>query len=81
MSIKLFTKRSVNEMCEVKLFWNHNHSVECYHLKTFHAMLPATKQTFEEYFENGLSPPSEAIQHHEAIFLEDLKISVCAKSC
>jgi hypothetical protein len=44
-------------------------------------MLPATKQTFEEYFENGLSPPSEAIQHHEAIFLEDLKVSVCAKSC
>ena len=70
MSIKLFTKRSVNEMCEVKLFWNHDHSPECYHLKTFHAMLPTTKQTFEEYFDNGLSP-SEAIQHHEAIFLED----------
>ena len=70
MSIKLFTKRSANEMCEVKLFWNHNHSTECYHLKTFHEILPATKQTFEEYFENGLSP-SEAIQHHEAIFLAD----------
>ena len=76
MSIKLFTKRSANEMCEVKLFWNHNHSTECYHLLhikciiTFHEILPATKQTFEEYFQNGLSP-SEAIQHHEAIFLAD----------
>ena len=70
MSIKLFTKRSANEMCEVKLFWNHNHSTECYHLNTFHEILPATKQTFEECFQNGLSP-SEAIQHHEAIFLVD----------
>ena len=52
------------------MFWNHNHSTDCYHLKTFHEMFPATKHTFEEYFENGLSP-SEAVQHHEAMFLDD----------
>ncbi len=33
-------------------------------------MLPVTKQTFEKYFESRLSP-SEAVQHHEAMFLDD----------
>ena len=48
MSIKLFTKRSLYEMCEVNLFWKHNHSTECYDLSIFHEMFPATKQIFEE---------------------------------
>lgn len=33
-------------------------------------MLPATKQIFEEYFKNGLTP-SESIQYHEAVLLND----------
>ena len=43
LSIKIFTKRPWDEMCEAELWWNHNHSVNSYHLQSFCPILPSTK--------------------------------------
>jgi len=70
MSVKIFTKRAINEMCEVELWWNHNHSVNSFHLQSFCPILPSTKATFENYFEMGMSV-SEAFHHHETKLMQD----------
>ena len=38
MSVKIFTKRAHDEMCEVELWWNHNHSVNSFHLQSNSAL-------------------------------------------
>lgn len=43
LSIKILTKRSCDEMCVVDLCWNHNHSVNSYHQRSFCPILPSTK--------------------------------------
>jgi len=70
MSIKIFTKRTSEEMCEVGLWWNHNHSVDSFHLQSFCPILPSTKAAFENYFESGMSA-SEAFHHHETKLMQD----------
>ena len=70
MSVKIFTKRTRDEMCEVELWWNHNHSVNSYHVQSFCPILPATKAAFENYFERGMSA-SEAFHHHETKLMRD----------
>ena len=70
MSIKIFTKRTSKEMCEVELWWNHNHSVNSFHLQSFCPILPSTKAAFENYFESGMSA-SEAFHHHEKNLMQD----------
>lgn len=42
MSIKIFTERTKHETCEMELWWNHNHSVNCFHLQSFCPILPST---------------------------------------
>ena len=70
MSIKIFTKRTSKEMCEVELWWNHNHSINSFHLQSFCPILPSTKAAFESYFESGMSA-SEAFYHHETKLMQD----------
>ncbi|KAL9978127.1 hypothetical protein ACROYT_G015612 [Oculina patagonica] len=70
LSIKIFTKRTRDEMCEVELWWNHNHSVNSFHLQSFCPILLSTKAAFEGYFENGMSA-SEAFHHHERKLMQD----------
>ena len=57
-------------LCEIELWWNHNHSVDCFHLTSFCPILPATKETFFAYFEEGMSA-SEAFHHHETLLMKD----------
>ena len=70
MSVKIFTKRATDEMCEVELWWNHNHSVNSFHLQSFCPILSSTKVAFESYFERGMSA-SEAFHHHETKLMQD----------
>ena len=70
MSVKIFTKRATDEMCEVELWWNHNHSVNSFHLQSFCPILSSTKAAFESYFERGMSA-SEAFHHHETKLMQD----------
>ena len=65
MSVKIFTKRAINEMCEVEL----NHSVNSFHLQSFCPILPSTKATFQNYFEMGMSA-SEAFHHYETKLMQ-----------
>lgn len=71
MIVKIFTKRAINEMCEVELWWNHNHSVNSFHRQSFCPILPSTKATFENYFEMGMSA-SQAF-HVSIMLLADRK--------
>ena len=57
-------------LCEIDLWWNHNHSVDCFHLTSFCPILPATKDRFYTYFEEGMSA-SEAFHHHETQLMKD----------
>ena len=70
MSIKMFTRRTIKEICEVELWWNHNHSVNSFHLRSFCPILPSTNAAFENYFESGLSA-SEVFHHHEIKLMQD----------
>ena len=70
MCVEIFTKRARDEMCEVELWWNHNHSVNSFHLQSFCPILPSTKAAFENYFEMGMSA-SEAFHHHETKLMQD----------
>ncbi|KAL9977493.1 hypothetical protein ACROYT_G014901 [Oculina patagonica] len=45
-------KTDCGSKCEVELWWNHNHSVNSFHLQSFCPILPSTKAAFEGYFEN-----------------------------
>ena len=57
-------------LCEIELWWNHNHSVDCFHLTSFCPFLPATKETFFAYFEEGMSA-TEAFHHHKTLLMKD----------
>lgn len=57
-------------MCEVELWWNHNHSVNSFHQQSFCPILPSTKAAFENYFEMGMFV-SEAFHHHETKLMQD----------
>ena len=71
MSIKLFPMNAVENVCHVELWWTHNHSIDCFHLKSFSQILPATTETFNDYFASGMSA-AEAFHHHEALLMSDL---------
>ena len=70
MAIRGRTKAAEGNVCEVELWWNHNHSVTCHHLTTFSQILPATRHKFITYFEQGMSA-SEAFHHHETTLMKD----------
>ena len=50
MAIRIYTKKQLSELCEIELWWNHNHSVDCFHLTSFCPILPATKDKLSGYF-------------------------------
>ena len=70
MAIRIYTKKQLSELCEIELWWNHNHSVDCFHLTSFCPILPATKDKFSSYFAQGMSA-SEAFHHHETQLMRD----------
>ena len=70
IAIKVRTKAAEGNVCEVELWWNHNHSVTCHHLTTFSQILPATRHKFITYFEQAMSA-SEAFHHHETTLMKD----------
>ncbi|XP_028412191.1 uncharacterized protein LOC114535014 [Dendronephthya gigantea] len=70
MVIKVRTKAVEEIVCDVELWWNHNHSVNCHHLTTFSQILPATRHKFLTYFEQGMSA-SESFHHHETTLMRD----------
>ena len=70
MSIKLLPKHSVGHVCHVQLWWTHNHSIDCFHIQSFGQILPATMETFNDYFKSGMSA-AEAFHHHESSLMND----------
>ena len=70
MAIRIYRKKQLSELCEIELWWNHNHSVDCFHLTSFCPILPATKDKFSSYFAQGMSA-SEAFHHHETQLMRD----------
>ena len=70
MAIRIYRKKQLSELCEIELLWNHNHSVDCFHLTSFCPILPATKDKFSSYFALGTSA-SEAFHHHETQLMRD----------
>lgn len=70
MSIKVLPKNNMENICQVQLWWTHNHSTDCFHLQSFSQIMPATKQTFEDYFTCGMSA-AEAFHHHESTMMKD----------
>ena len=85
MSIRINRKKSAGMpfLCEIELWCNHNHSVDCFHLTSFCPILPATKETFFAYFEEGMSA-SEAFHHHETPLMKDpvtLKLLADRRMC
>ena len=69
MAIKIRTTAEEGNICEVELRWNHNHSADCHHLTSFNPMLPATKDKFFTYFEQGMFA-SESFDYHESLFMK-----------
>ena len=49
MTVKIPTMQSLGNLCEVQLWWNHNHSVDSHHLTSFNPILLATKHKFYSY--------------------------------
>ncbi len=70
MAIKIGTTAVEENICEVELWWNHNHSIDCHHLTSFSPILPATKDKFFTYFEQGMSA-SESFHYYESLFMKD----------
>ena len=70
MAIKISTTAVNGNTCEVTLWWNHNHSIDSHHLTSFSSILPATKDKFITYFEQGMSA-SESFHYHETLFMKD----------
>jgi hypothetical protein len=70
MVIKVRTKAVEGIVCDVELWWNHNHSVDCHHLTSFSQILPATRHKFLTYFEQGMSA-SESFHYHETKLMKD----------
>ena len=54
----------------MELWWNHNHSVDCFHLTSCCPILPARKDKFSSCFAQGMSA-SEASHHHETQLMRD----------
>ena len=55
----------------VTIWWTHNRSINCYHIQTFGQILPATTETFHDYFANGMCA-AEAFHHYEFMLMNDL---------
>ena len=70
MVIKICTLAEQGYTCEVELWWNHNHSIDRHHLTTSSPILPASKDKFFAYFEQGMSA-SELFHYHETLFIKD----------
>lgn len=70
MAIRINRNKKVPYQCEKDLWWSHNHSVDCFHLTSSYPLLPATRDKFCTYFEEGLSA-SEAFHHHETQLMKD----------
>ena len=70
MSIRINRNKKMPYQCEIDLWWNHNHSVHCFHLTSFCPILPATRDKFCTYFEEGMSA-SEAFRYHETQLMKD----------
>lgn len=70
MSIKLLPINAIDNVCHVQLWWTHNHSIDCFHIQTFGQILPATTETFHDYFASGMSA-AEAFHHHESTLMND----------
>ena len=70
MSIRINRNKKMPYQCEIDLWWNHNHSVHCFHLTSFCPILPATRDKFCTYFEEGMSA-SEAFHYHETQLMKD----------
>ena len=60
MSVEIFTKRARDEMCEVELWWNHNHSVNSFHLQSFCPILPSTKLHLKTILRWACLPPKHS---------------------
>ena len=69
MAVKIHTTQRLDDLCEVELWWNHNHSVDCRHLTSF--SLPATKHKFHNYVEQGMSA-LDAFHYHATLLVKDL---------
>ena len=70
MSIRINRNKKMPYQCEIDLWWNHNHSVHCFYLTSFCPILPATRDKFCTYFEEGMSA-SEAFHYHETQLMKD----------
>ena len=70
MTVKILTMQLLSNLCEVQLWWNHNHSVDPHYLTSFNPILLATKHKFYSYFEQGMSA-SEAFHYHENLIIKD----------
>ena len=70
MAIRINRNKKVPYQCEKDLWWSHNHSVDCFHSTSSYPLLPATRDKFCTYFEEGLSA-SEAFHHHETQLMKD----------
>ena len=70
MVIRIYTNKKLANLCEIELWWNHNHSVDCFHLTSFCPILPATRDKFVTYFELGMTA-SGAFHHHETQLMRD----------
>ena len=70
MSIKLLPINAVENVCQVQLWWTHNHSTDCFHIQTFGQISPATAETFYDYFVSGMSA-AESFHHHESTLMND----------
>ena len=68
--IRIYTKKQLSDLCETELWWNHNHSVDCFHLTSFCTILLAKKDKFSTYFAQGMSE-LEAFHHHETQLMRD----------
>ena len=70
MAIIINRNKKMPHLCEIGLWWNHYHSVDCFHLTSCCPILPATKDKFSTYFEEGMSA-SEAFHYHETQLMKD----------
>ena len=79
MSIKLLPINAVENICQVQLWWTHNHSTDCFHIQTFGQISPATTETFHDYFVSGMSA-AEAFHHHESTLMNDPSTVTCLQT-
>ena len=51
VSVKIFTNNQINHLCEIQLWWNHNHRVQCFHSTSFCQILSTTTDKFSHCFD------------------------------